>query len=120
MINIFENAYFGKLYRTRDGRKAAFVNWDDRRTRVFLYVKERDMEFYGEEMYELDGTTSRGNKPHNIVSEWIEPINEEKLDMLAEHWCPESGSYRKDDIETQKVIRNAYKAGYYKGWEGKK
>lgn len=74
MNNMFKNAYFGKLYRTEDGRKAAFVNWNDRMTKAFLYVKERDMEFYGEEMYDIDGITSKGSTPHNIVSEWVEPI----------------------------------------------
>lgn len=80
MENIFENAYFGKIYRTKDGRKAAFVNWNGIKTKVFLYVKERDMEFYGEEMYDLDGTTSKGSTLHDIVSEWNEEINEEEYE----------------------------------------
>lgn len=70
MKNIFKDAYFGKLYKTKDGRKALFVGWDGMMTKVFLYVQERDMEFYGEEMYNLDGITSKGSTPHDVVSEW--------------------------------------------------
>lgn len=70
MNNIFKNACFNKLYKTKDGRQATFIGWDDMMQHAFLYVKERDMEFYGEATYELDGTTLGGSTPHDIVSEW--------------------------------------------------
>lgn len=84
MKNIFENAYFGKAYKTRDGRKAIFVNWSDTRKKVYLYVLERDMEFFGEEMYELDGVTSGVSTPHDIISEWEELVEEDKYDKIAQ------------------------------------
>lgn len=111
MKNIFENAYFGKAYKTRDGRKAILVNWSDRMTKVFLYVKERDMEFYGEEMYELDGTTSKGSTPHDIVSEWT--IDEEELDNLANKIYPDDDD---DDTPLNGIdnyeLREALKVGF--------
>lgn len=125
MENIFLNAYFGKPYTTRDGRKAIC----DGITEGLLcfsiegYTKNHGIIYLAgdEEITFLTPWLEEELKGcGDIVAEWIEPIDKEKLDGLAEHWCPESGSYREGDIETQKVIRNAYKAGYEQGWEDKK
>lgn len=83
MENLFASAKFGDLFKTRDGRRAVFVNWDGMMQHAFIYVEERDIEFYGEEMYNLDGITASGSTLHDIVSRWVEPIDEEKLEELA-------------------------------------
>ena len=36
MYNIFENAYFGKCYKTRDGRKAIYITHEDDRYDIAL------------------------------------------------------------------------------------
>ena len=121
-FNLFKNTYFGKLYKTKDGRKAVFLGWSDKKDKVFLYTQERDMEFYGEEMYNLDGTTYKGTTPHDIISEWKEEINEDELDKLAsERFCEfvnasSSIGIPNDHFNTyvQDICIEFYKEGYKK------
>lgn len=72
MSNIFENAYFGKMYKTRDGRKAIYIQED-------CCIVEGNIDAFS---YFDDGHFSIPLKECgiDIVSEWQEPINEEKLD----------------------------------------
>lgn len=76
MNNIFENAYFGKTYKTKDGRKAIYVNakyspCDDR---IYLILEgDKSVTEYrpnGEGIYVVC---------QDIVSEWKKEINEEEL-----------------------------------------
>ena len=79
MNNIFENAYFGKPYKTRDGKKILFqcANADC----VCLVTEEHCIS------YNFDGTVWGIFEPENdIVSEWQKPIDEEELDKLAEEY----------------------------------
>lgn len=76
MNNIFKNAYFGKEYRTRDGRKAIFHrNANDK---VWYLIKE---DIHDRIPYNADGTC-RGDNCHDIVAEWQEEVNEEELEEL--------------------------------------
>lgn len=77
MENIFENAYFGKEYKTRDGRKALFHRNANNRTWYLITEDINDRI-----PYNADGTCV-GDSCHDIVSEWEEPINEDKLDRFA-------------------------------------
>lgn len=72
--NIFENAYFGKAYKTRDGRKAVYIQED-------CCIVEGNMDTFS---YFDDGHCSMFSEECDIdiVSEWQEPINEEKLDEV--------------------------------------
>lgn len=72
MNNIFNNAHFGDKFRTKDGRCAVLVNWGQWREKVYLYVQERDIEFFGEEEYDLDGSVIKGNHSHDIIGKWEE------------------------------------------------
>lgn len=77
MESIFKNAYFGKAYRTRDGRKAIFL-------RTFVahgynhYVSTGDLEYAVRE----NGKVNKHLYPYeeDIVSEWQEEINEDEYE----------------------------------------
>ena len=95
-MNIFKDAYFGKFYKTRDGRKAIFLEsyevivFGKERTCVKCIIQE-EPDFY---FYELDGLNfyggyaidENGNIEYwntDIISEYKEEINEEKLEKFA-------------------------------------
>ena len=73
MKNIFENAYFGKIYKTRDNRKALYINCS-KKSNIHHLVVEND--FMSERAYWEDGHNDfdRNNRKEDIVSEWQEPI----------------------------------------------
>lgn len=79
--NIFENAYFGKAYKTRDGRKARFViNMGGNYGHPYRLVIEGSDHFFNYDRY---GRMANAERDSDIVSEWQEEINEEELDKLA-------------------------------------
>lgn len=80
MKNIFENAYFGKPYKTRDGSKAIYQK--DSKAGLYHHWLITDSSCFacansGEQNMKVE------KSPLDIVSEWQEPINEEELDKLA-------------------------------------
>lgn len=75
MDNIFKNACFGKVYKTRDGRKAIFHKNTINRTWYFIVE-----EFYERIPYNSDGTC-RGNEDLDIVSEWADEKPKSKYDL---------------------------------------
>lgn len=126
-MNIFENAYFGKAYKTRDGRKAilldktfdsliinfgiinkvgSFIQYAVNNTSGILVQNGREFKDYP---CELD-----------IVSEWQEEINKEELEKLAmiegakaiSHFVNREQS--KFAFEWADLVKEAYKAGYRK------
>lgn len=66
MDNIFENAYFGKAYKTRDGGKALFQYKDS--CQAHLFTETENIDVY------LDGTIDYRffDPSYDIVSEWQE------------------------------------------------
>lgn len=54
MNSIFTNVKFGDKFMTRDGRKALFVGIEAYDT-YRLWIKERDIEAFGEMKYNSDG-----------------------------------------------------------------
>lgn len=123
MNNIFENAYFGKLYKTRDGRKVVFL-------RTFVcngykhYVSTGELEYSVRE----DGKVDKNLYPYeeDIVSEWQEEINEEELGELAleeadnyatECTLEDDGSVteiRYHSKDEENAYAQGFKAGYRK------
>ena len=71
MKNIFENAYFGKIYKTRDNRKALYINCS-KKSNIHHLVVEND--FMSERAYWEDGHNDfdRNDRKEDIVSEWPE------------------------------------------------
>ena len=82
MNNIFENAYFGKSYKTREGKRAILIGFDP------LVVALDDINNKGGYYYRVfeDGRINDDRYPtfetkFHIVSEWQEePRRGEKLD----------------------------------------
>lgn len=112
MKNIFENAYFGKSYKTRDGKKAIYHGSKKYKssdgkvwTYHYLMIEPENVDVFGEDMvinhydaYINDNGIGRFanlkyykdsgvNAKYDIISEWKEPINEEELDKLAEAYA---------------------------------
>lgn len=108
--NMFEDAYFGKPYRTRDGRKAVYLGdntcWIEGGETEIGY--SRNGLFVDIQEHSID-----------IVSEWKEEINEEELDKLAidnsYDLLPEEG-----DIDYVALVCNAFKVGFRFGNRNKK
>lgn len=113
MKNIFEKAYFGKVYETRDYRKVIFIH----KKRNCYYL--RDEFDYCIEVC-CDGRTHYFDKdidsPDDIISEWKKTIDEEELDKLA---CEEYPDYPLPfgEYESCDDLRDAFKAGYRKAKE---
>ena len=87
MDNIFSNAYFGKAYKARDGRKAIFQNFNGDLCEMIL----PDCSFN----VWKDGLFDAGQEGSlDIVSEWHEEINEEKLDALKMRYLSQVSLYK--------------------------
>ena len=122
---LFENAYFGKAYKTRDGRKALFLyttnyngtTWYDchvnNETVSFPYMSDGLMVGHRKDFQQWE---------EDIISEWEEPIDEDELDRLAEQ-------SEKEQIRTAKQcealgqcygfdFQTGFKAGYRRAKEG--
>lgn len=111
MKNIFENAYFGKPYKTSNGEKAILLEWK--------------MEIGGTNYYDFaikhakgDGYDIKTLPDFDIVSEWEEPINEEELNELANVASHEvvNDIYKNFGFQTAAQVvdylNNLFKAGY--------
>lgn len=83
MNNIFENACFGKIYRTRDGSKAIYIG----KSRLY----KTDFKIAYENSTSLGRVTANGrywtesdvDSDHDIISEWQEPINDKELNKFV-------------------------------------
>lgn len=112
MTNIFENAYFGKAYKTRDGRKSLYLGSFYRLNgeKVVLAVEDSVdnlLYVYPDGWYDpINDIGDRKENDLDIVSEWQEPIDEKKLKNL---------SY--DEAQLYSVVKNkdwqeGFEAGY--------
>ena len=84
MKNIFEKAYFGKPYKTRDERKAIYIGMTYKGD-YSLHV-DKGGSVWSNDIYNNNGkmvnNKSQADSPYDIVSECPESINEEELDIL--------------------------------------
>ena len=107
MNNMFKNAYFGKVYKTRDGRKAIYISQES----VYPFRHALSLQL---DNYQAD-----------IVSEWQEEIDEEHLDDLAYDYNEElQHNYWWEDDYTVCVceaseVRKAFEAGYKAAMKGR-
>lgn len=95
MNNIFKNVYFVKPYRTRDNRKAIILqktfDYDDITQKGFIVATNDWQGTYTSYPIDMDGKTQCWNNQRpedlldgsDLVSEWIDETNEEKLKELA-------------------------------------
>lgn len=142
MNNIFENAYFGKPYRTRDGKKAFYHGSKKHKSgdgKVWIYhylmVEPETINVLGEDViinhydaYINDNGIGRlanlkyckdsgVNAGYDITSEWQEEISEEELDKLAETEANNTvGYWRYDSTDLHKWygFRDGFKVGIRK------
>lgn len=130
--DIFENAYFGKAYKTKDNTIVKFVLQD--KDFIILYIPKCKYSIETTHRYNSKGEFYLGDGEFghaalDIVSEWQEPIDEKKLDEMAVKYEYISYGYSvdlEDDIKTdwsnqQNIIdiHEAFKAGYRKALEHK-
>ena len=111
--NIFENAYFGKPFKTRDGRKAIFVSRNPYRNETYVLIEGNKSA----DLMQNDGhywATKGREYKDDIISEWQEPIDEEELDKMADDYHKTCYHYHSDDIVLTNRIEKAFKAGYRK------
>lgn len=136
MNNLFKDAYFGKMYMTRDGRKAIYFfqngtsKWHD-----LIVEGERISLPYQDSGLAVGKHLKNPEWPEDIVSEWEESINEEDLDKLANNYRCESFTTPVTDgenidtyIESMNVseyinlceisFKDGFKAGYLKAKKG--
>lgn len=110
MKNIFENAYFGKPYKTRDGRKALFSRKDGDIFDLETEDSYNPVRLDGSFLYTKEGYESSGD----IVSEWQESISEEELEDIAIDEGHElSRKYGYDNnLEHENIFIDGVKEGY--------
>ena len=117
--NMFKNAYFGKAYKTRDGRKAIYISQES----VYPFRHALSLGGVSYAMYNDNGKydmlVQLDNYQADIVSEWQEEeIDEEHLDNLAYDYNEErQHNYWWEDDYTVCVceaseVRKAFEAGY--------
>lgn len=83
MKNIFENAYFGKPYKTRDGRKAIYIKDSQYDDGLVCVVYEDIASIHRVMKSGHYWANSNVETDDDIISEWQETINEEELDNYA-------------------------------------
>lgn len=117
MKNIFENAYFGKPYKTRDNRKALYHSYNNfypnnpyklhhnlilekpYEDSLWIYCND-----YGHTEEHINGEWLNVTNS-DIVSEWEESISEEELDRIA------------DELNPNNPHGDTYEVGQYFGFQ---
>lgn len=113
---MFKNAYFGKVYKTREGLKAIYLRYCE-------LSKHHELITENLEDIEVDdrGLHFDDSEYLDIVSEWKEEINEYKLYKLAEKVFPDTyefGEYERIAYKVSRMVeREAFKVGYRKAIE---
>ena len=117
MNNLFENAKFGDKFVTRDGRNALYLSKDEY---SMLFAVEGcncivGCDHDGIMMYPCDSG-------YDIISRYVEPIDEEELDRLAQEAYPSdysSSLYYDPETDANIELREAFEKGYRKAKRNK-
>lgn len=124
MKNIFGNTHFGKLYKTRDGRKAVCDGIIEGLPYFSIegYTNSHGIIYLGgdkEITYLTPWLEEELKGCGDIVSEWNEEINTEELNKLAtEYMTEERRSIIKGACDLSFYdLEFAFKAGYRKAKE---
>lgn len=104
MSNIFENAYFDKAYKTRDGRKLIYLR---RLDKDCCLLSDGNKEIVYPNCGSFNSSYDEDKKT-DIISELEETINEKELEELAN-----------DEAQLYSVVKTTewkegFKAGYRK------
>ena len=112
---MFKNAYFGKVYKTRDGRKAVYISQES----VYPFRHALSLGGISSAMYKDNGMydmlVQLDNYQADIVSEWQEAYdyNEERQ---HNYWWEDD--YTVCVCEASEV-RKAFEAGYKAAMKGR-
>lgn len=79
--NMFENAYFGKAYKTRDGRKAIYAGKLPSTTLHRLLVEDTLDTFNYDEFGSFN---PHGDSVFDIMSEWQNSFDEDKMNTILD------------------------------------
>ena len=112
--NIFEGAYLGKAYKTRNGRKAIYI----------YYGSDVNLPFIERHHLIYEGLNSiQTSNYEEIVSEWTEEVDENELNKLADEYADHaemtgtsSDGYYTGCWDYLDIVK-AFKAGYCKAKE---
>jgi len=123
MENIFENAKFGDVFVTRDGRQATFVGLfiDDEQKiwRKIVIANESEIRYYNNSG--KSGLLGKydGDFPNDLVSRYQKPIDEMKLELdtilYMREYC--KATEADETLFEYEDMKTAYKRGYRKAKE---
>lgn len=137
--NIFNGAKFGDRFTTRDGKVAYYGRYDEKEDKHFLMVNDFENDYIlchndghvfhfdkedyvfphgknkGKTIFEANGWDKEEmvNFRLDIVSRWVEPIDEAKLDDMA------NNQNRVRLLSTQQ-LREIWKSGFKAGYRAAK
>lgn len=107
MRNIFEGAYFGKEYRTKDNTIVRFIkqNYADD---FSIYIPKCKYSVETTHRYNSKGEFYLGDGEYghgalDIISEWEEEIDEEELDDIVNKLCVEKFI---DSVDMKDIVCN--------------
>lgn len=118
-MNIFENVYFGKPYKTRDERKALYLwsNGKDEHSLMLDKDSSKKPHHYNNEGKWYSQVEAQN--PLDIISEWGEPINEEELERLADIAFQERVIIAKQCEANGQCYGFGYTEGFIDGYRSK-
>lgn len=108
MTNIFENAYFGKPYKTRDGEMAMYIRAGvDEYGRTYHDLETADYTISAR----CDGTErfAINESSEDIVGEWNESVTDEYVTDFAQKLYPDNNPITN---LIMKEMQNAFIKGY--------
>lgn len=117
MDNIFENAYFGKAYKTRDGRKAIYAGKLPS-TNLHRLLVEDTLDTFNYD--EFGSFKPHGDSVFDIVSECHEEINDEELRKFIEDYAERMMRIhcREHDLNIPNhIIKDAFRIGFGDGFK---
>lgn len=115
MKNIFENAFFGKSYKTRDGRKAIYFCRTERNKWHELIVDGETLSLpYQDSGLAVGNHLEYPEWDEDIVSEWQEMVDENRLDKISKEY---SLWLADEPLQEQRYI-DGFKDGYKAAMKG--
>ena len=115
MIDLFEGAKFGDKFVTRDGKLAIYVGPGVKGAKVISETYSGLYSVYYNGQYFI-----RREEPQDIVGRWQEPIDEDRLDEIANAEYPSdysSSLYYDSETDINIELREAFEKGYRKAKE---
>lgn len=129
MGDMFKNAYFGKAYKTRNGRKIIYIHSSkDKITKTIYHKLLLENDGFLVRLYDSNGNNLSMNSKFDVVSEWTEDIDKEQLRIIEANSLAEdiengimekdlSSLYPHHDQSWIQGYSIGFERGYYKAKE---